>query len=241
MRGAPRMRAMATRARRDVLVAAAVYGLLVVIMWGAFNVHSGLPYETTFVHASETRSPLKAFLYDDPLRLHSRTFYQLAYLLGEALGIGGSYVPFQVVYAALLWARGFLAFLVLRQLLPQHVGVAYAAGALGLTHASDGALLWVGQMNQLGFIFWMLLAVYFLTRAVRTADRARARMLAAAAYASEYLSLWSYESQMFVLLAFPLLLLLTRDRGSRRSVAMIVAWYVVPAIYIAGSVWKYTR
>jgi hypothetical protein len=40
------------------------------------------------------------------------------------------------------------------------------AGALVIVHSSDGALQWVGQMNQFGFIFWMLLAFYLLTRAV---------------------------------------------------------------------------
>src|SRR6476646_10120175 len=115
---------------QPVVLTAFAYALLVLIMWGAFNPHSGLPYETGFPYASETTSRLDGFLYRaDPLRIHASTFYHLSYLLGEALGIGGSYVPFQAVYAVLWWARGFLVFLILCKFLPNDILICYSAGA----------------------------------------------------------------------------------------------------------------
>src|SRR3989442_9800348 len=84
------------------VVAGCSYAALVVIMWVPFNLYAGLPFETSFPYMSETSSIGGGFLYiADPLRVHTNTFYHLSYLIGEALGIGGSYVPYQCVYAAL--------------------------------------------------------------------------------------------------------------------------------------------
>src|SRR5262249_9568618 len=144
-------------------IAGVVYVALVLLMWAPYTALSGLGYETAFPYMSETASALQGFLYrGDPLRIHTNTFYQLSYLLGEAFGVGGSYVPYQIVHALLWWARGVLIFLILKRLLPDCLTIAYVAGALVLVHASDGALQWVGQLNQFGFIFWMLLACYLL-------------------------------------------------------------------------------
>lgn len=218
------------------------YALLVLVMWGAFNPYSGLPYETGFPYNSETNTWLDGFLYRaDALRIHTSTFYHLSYLIGEALGVGGSYVPFQAVYAVLWWARGFLVFLILRKFLPNRTLVCYSAGALVLVHAADGALQWVGQLNQFGFIFWMLLAFYLLTLSFEAADRYLAVLLAVAACFVEYMSLWSYESQILLLLVFPFALLLHPVRGRLKLAALSALWYSVPAIYLARTAQKYAH
>lgn len=230
------------RGYRPVVLTGFAYALLVLIMWGAFNPHSGLPYETAFPYASETTSRLDGFLYRaDPLRIHSSTFYHLSYLIGEALGIGGSYVPFQAVYAVLWWARGFLVFLILRKFLPSDILICYSAGALVLVHASDGALQWVGQLNQFGVIFWMLLAFYLLTLSFEMADMYLAALLAVAACFFEYMSLWSYESQLLLLLVFPLVLLLHPVRGKLKLASISALWYSVPAVYLARTLQKYAH
>ncbi len=211
-------------------------------MWGAFNPHSGMPYETGFPYNSETGSVLGGFIYGgDLLRINTSTFYHLSYLIGEALGIGGSYVPFQAVYALLWWARGFLAFLLLRKFLPHNNTVCYVAGALVLAHASDGALEWVGQLNQFGFIFWMLLAFYVLSLAFETAGWRWAIVLCVAACFFEFMSLWSYESQILLLLLFPFALLLHPRRAWQRWVALSAAWYAAPALYIALALRRYMQ
>src|SRR5205823_3628182 len=115
----------------------------------------------------------------------------------------------------------------------------YAAGALAIVHASDRALEWVGQMNQFGFIFWMLLAAYLLTLALEKRDRDVAIALVAAACFFEYMSLWSYESQILLLLVFPVLLIMHPARTWRKLALIGLAWYMVPALYLRLTLQKY--
>ena len=221
------------------MLTAVSYALLIVIIWGVYGLYSGMGYETGFSYNSMTTSWWDGFLYrSDPLRIHTNTFYHLSYLIAKVVGKDGSYVPFQLVYATLWWARGFLAFLILRRFFSREVLVCYIAGALVLVHAADGALQWVGQMNQFGFIFWMLLACYLLIEAVRTDDKIRAVILTVAACFFEQMSLFSYESQLFLLVLFPVVLLALR-RPWRKLLAISAAWYVVPAVYTLLTVRKY--
>ena len=234
-----RMAARRRRARQVAALAGFAYAVLVLIMWGPFSMHSGFPFETGFPYLSESTSALKGFLYaSDPLRIHLTTFYHLPYLIGEALGIRGSYVPYQVVYALLWWARGFLVFLVLRKFLPGSLSVCYAAGALVVLHTSDGAVGWVGQIHQPGLIFWMVLAFYLLTLAAESANWARAALFVVAAGLCEYMSLWTYESQLPLMLVLPLGLLF-RWRSWRKLALICGAWYSIPAIYIRLTVLRY--
>jgi hypothetical protein len=224
------------------VVTAVAYALLVVLMWAPFTALSGFPFETAFPYKSETSSVFGGFLYTaDPLRIHTNTFYHLSYLLGEAVGVGGSYIPFQVVHALLWWARGFLVFLLLRQFLPAYPVVSYVAGSLVVVHASDTALQWVGQMNQIGFIFWMLLAWYLLTMAFKASRAAAAVWLTIAACGVEYMSLWSYESQIALLLAFPIVLLIDDARRWRRLALMSAGWYAVPGVWVVLTILKYSQ
>jgi hypothetical protein len=234
-------KAYACLKHQTATLAGLAYAVLVLIMWGPFNLYSGFPYETSFPYMSETSSILRGFLYTaDPLRIHTNTFYHLSYLISIVLGVQGSYVPFQMVYAVLWWARGFLVFLILRKFLPGSLSVCYAAGALVVVHASDGALQWIGQMNQFGFIFWLVLAFYLLTSAVESTDWVLGPILVIGACSCEYMSLWSYESQVLVLLVLPLSLLL-RWRSWRKLAVICGAWYSVPAVYIGLTVLKFAH
>jgi hypothetical protein len=217
--------------------AAAIYACLVLIMWGAYNPHSGMSYETGFSYMSETGSALGGFFYVDSIRVHTNTFYHLSYLIAEAVGIRGSYVPFQVVYALLWWARGLLVFAILRRFFPANLMLCYAAGALVVIQASDGALQWVGQLNQFGFMFWMLLAMYCLVRAWQSPGMLAAAELTLAACFCEYMSLWSYESQLLLILLFPVFPALAR--WNWRKVPLALAWYSVPAAYLGMTALKY--
>src|SRR5437870_8679137 len=86
--------------RRLVAVTGLTYAILVLLMWCKINLHSGFAYETSFPYMSETsRWWWSGFFYlADPLRINTSTFYHLSYLLGELVGAGGSYVPYQVTY-----------------------------------------------------------------------------------------------------------------------------------------------
>jgi hypothetical protein len=235
------MAALRRRAYQAAGLAGFAYAVLVLIMWGAFGLHSGFNGETGFPYLSETTSAWKGFLYrSDELRIHMTTFYHLPYLIGEALGIQGSYVPYQVVYAVLWWARGFLVFLILRKFLPGSLSVCYAAGALVVLHASDGALGWIGTVHQFGFIFWMVLAFYLLTLGAESAKWARAALFVIAAGLCEYMSLWTYESQLLLVLVLPLGLLF-RWRSWRKLAFIYGAWYCIPAIYIRLTILRYVN
>jgi hypothetical protein len=102
-------------------------------------------------------------------------------------------------------------------------------------------LQWVGQLNQFGFIFWMLLAFWLLTSAFERRRWQLCLALTGAACFFEYMSLWSYESQLLLILVFPIALLLNRPGLWRRLALMSVAWYAVPAIYVRLSLQKYAQ
>lgn len=229
-----------TASGRIVLLTACVYALLVAGMWAPFSVHTGMTGESGFVYTSEIASWSDGFLYHfDPLRIHTKTFYHLPYLIGEVFGIRGSYVPFQIVHAGLWWARGFLLFLLIWHFVRDPL-VAFAAGALLLAHSSDAATQWIGQMNQFGFIFWLLLGCYYLTRAFE-ARPLPAAAFTAAACAAEYMSLWSYESQILLIVTYPLVLLMHPDFAWRRFVVVAAAWWVAPTIYMWLTLTRYSH
>jgi hypothetical protein len=225
--------------QRAVTVASfSAYALLVLAMWLPYSLYSGLPAETGFVYTSETGSALGGFLYQfDPLRIHTKTFYHLPYLISEMVGVTGSYVPFQVIHALLWWARGALVFLITRRLFGDSL-VAYAAGALLLVHSSDRATQWIGQLNQFGFIFWTLLGGYFLIVASETDRSVTMVFFAGLASLSEYMSLWSYESAILLLVLFPLVIF--GRRCSRTKLALILApWYAIVSLYLWTTIARY--
>lgn len=216
------------------IIAGVAYILIVICMWGSFATSSGMGYETAFPYMSETSHGGNGFLYEaDPLRIYTNAFYHLSYLLSGALGILGSFAAYQIVYAALWCARGMLMFLIVRRLAPNSTILPFSIGALTLVHASDGALQWIGQMNQFGFIFWMLLAVYTLLVALQQVSALWAAVYVGLACCFEYLCLWSYESPLFILVSAPLVLaFLIRPKPLRRASLLLAAWYAVPLRYL---------
>src|SRR4029077_6623051 len=130
---------------QPIVLAGTVYAAVILAMWGAFNPASGFGYETAFPYSSETGPSWWSgfFYYADSLRIHTSTFYHTSYLLSVILGIRGSYVPYQIVYALLWGGRGLLVSLILRRFLgrwanPDSEFIPYVAGALVVVHASDG-------------------------------------------------------------------------------------------------------
>jgi hypothetical protein len=224
--------------RTDLLVIAA-YVLLVVAMWAWYGVHSGMGYETAFAVESELDSERKPLYYHaDGLRRFTSFFYHIAYLAGRWSGFEGSFVPYQLVYALLWLFRGLLVFQIVRMLAPGASAVAFLAGAFTIVHAADGALNWVGQLNQFGFIFWMLLSFYLLLSAFACEQRNwLAPVLAIMAAQSARLSIFSYESPLPLILAFPVLCLALLGRWSWRNAALMGIYWWMPLQYS----WRYLR
>ena len=208
------------------LSVACIYLVLVLIIWLPFGPFQGMPYETHFVYSSETSSLLSGFIYGgDPLKPHTSTFYHLSYLLGQIIGMEGSFLPYQIIYVLLWWARGILVFLIVRRFLPENPFFAYLVGALVIAHAVDGSLMWVGQLNQFGFIFWMLLAFYMLILTFQDSRLTRTIPLLALMLFFQHMSLWSYESQLFIMLVAPFALLLISKKPSPRFLVIAGLWY----------------
>jgi hypothetical protein len=133
-----------------------------------------------------------------------------------------------------------LVFLLVGHLVPGSTVLPYTSGAFALLHASDGALQWVGQINQFGFIFWLLLALYMLVLAIEQETFARAGRFVAAAMVFEYMCLWSYESAIFIVfLAPPLLLFAIRSKTMARGMALSAIWYLIPAVYVYETYKRY--
>lgn len=224
-----------------LIAAASAYSIIVVTMWGMFAFSSGMPSETALPWISETTPALKAFIYTgDPLRPFLMTFTHIAYLISEVIA-PGSFVPYQFVYAGLWLARGILVFVILRRLVPHSLGLAYIAGALTLVHASDGALQWIGQMHQFAFIFWLLLAIYFLILMQDSKSAWLGALFTLLALTAECLSLWTYESGIFIMALAPFFVLVARWPVGRLRIPAYLLWYAPPAAYITAAFQKYVR
>jgi hypothetical protein len=217
------------------------FALLVLVMWLPFGPRNGMPYETGFPYTSEISSWFWGFIYrGDDLRPYTSVFYHAAYLLAKITGHDGSFVTYQVVYALLWWARGVLVFLILFPFFGRRSVVPFLAGALTIVHASDHALNWVGQLNQFGMMFWLLLAVWFLVRSLLAKNITVAAVLCLGAVFATYMCLWSYESGLFIILLAPPLLLLARPAfRSIDRLVLVGVFYVVPSYYIVLNLQRY--
>jgi hypothetical protein len=83
----------------------------------------------------------------------------------------------------------------------------------------------------------MLAAFYLLLRAVDQGSR----ILAILAIFCEYMSLWTYESPIVIILLAPLLLVWLRGDVVRKCWAAIVGWYAVPVVYLIVTAVRYLR
>jgi len=198
-----------------------------------------MSWDTTLVYTSETSSFWEGFLYRyDPLRIYTGFFYQAGYQLSNVVGIDGDYLGYYIVYGLLWLGRGVLTYLIIRRLFPQYVLFPYLVAVLVLVHASDHALKMIGQTNQFGMIFWMLLALYLLLLAMTTSSKALRLGFLLASSLSAYLCLWSYESPLALLLVVPLLFVAALPHRKRALIDTGV-FYVVPAWYIYRHVQRY--
>jgi hypothetical protein len=247
----PRAGALRRRAERSVsgwpgalvpVVVALFYLGLVLLLWLPRGWGDGMPYETAFPWTSENAGFWSSFFYlADPLRIYTSVFYNLGYHLSLWLGLGGSFLGFQLVYAFLWWARGLLAYLIVAALFPARRVFAVVVGIIVLVQASDHAINWVGQMNQYGMIFWILLAIYTLVLGLKARTWALALPLALLSAVFVRMGLWSYESPLFIALIVPFLLLALRFGFSRRSIVVAAIYLVNPVIYALDNLRRYTQ
>ncbi|MBZ5583530.1 MAG: hypothetical protein LAQ30_15245 [Acidobacteriia bacterium] len=233
----------ASRSMTVFLAAGAAYAAILLCVWGPFARTTGMGWETYFILTSEATHSWRNFLYlPDPLRIHQSNFYELAYRMGEAMGIRGSFFPFELVYACLWWARSALAFLLLRRLVPNSFLLPFTVGAIMLIHAPDYLLGWLGQMHQWGMFLWLLIALYLLVVALQQKRLSRALLSAAGACLFVYMALWTYEIPLFIILVAPVIVMcVLRVRPSRISLLSSALWYVPSAVYVWLSYQRYAH
>jgi hypothetical protein len=207
--------------------------LIVSGLWG-FGIHNGFYQETYLVYHSDLNPGFEGFFYPDPLRKFTSLFYHLSYILGSAFGVRGSFVPYQLVYAALWVLRALLTYSIVLRLMPGRPALAVFAGLFAALHTADGALNWVGQLNQFGFVFLMLLSFLLLLIAFDTRRLLVAGLAALGSAAAAYLSLWSYESPLPVMLAFPAVVAVLRRDIQPSRLAWVNIIYLVPVVVFLG-------
>ena len=220
--------------KHATLIVGAAYLIMLLCIWSPFAATSGMGWETYYIVKSESATSWENFLYTpDPLRIHAANFYELAYRLGDALGIRGSFLSYQLMYAVLWWARSFLGFLIIRRLFPDSLVLPFVIGAIMLIHAPDVLLGWPGQLHQFGYFLWLLAASYLFINALQAKSVSKAMAYVMAACAFEYLCLWTYEGPLFIIAAAPFVLVfMVRPRPIRFAIWPSVLWYVVPLIYL---------
>jgi hypothetical protein len=196
-------------------------------MWGMFAFDRGLPYETGFPVACQ-KSLHDCLVYGDTLRPYNSLFLGLGHVLGKG---NGSYATYQLLYGFLWWGRGVLTFLIIRRIWSTYPLFAFLIGALVIVHASDGALNWIGQLHQFGFMFCLVLAVYLLLESWLVPKPSLAIFFLMASLLPLYICLWTYESPYVLILSAPVILFAVRPKISRRLVATTAIWYIIPGIY----------
>ena len=87
----------------------------------------------------------------------------------------------------------------------------------------------------------MLLAFYMLTLAFQDIRLTRTIPLLVLMLFFQHMSLWSYESQLFIMLVAPLALLLISRKPSPRFLVVAGLWYLMPSIYIFQAASHYLR
>ena len=218
----------------------ASYCAIVIGLWGLYGAWNGFNFETGLIYPSDVSPGLDGFFYSDPLRKFTSLFYHFSYVLGSILGIRGSFVPYQIVYGALWVLRCCLTYVIVRRLIPDRPALAVFAGSFVAMHAADGALNWVGQLNQFGFIFLMLLSFTALMVALDSRHTLVACAWAVVAAIFGYLSLWSYETPLPVMILFPVGIVLLRPDIPTRRFVWVTSVYLLPALaFVAENARRY--
>jgi hypothetical protein len=202
----------------------AAYAVIIVALWGS-GIHNGMPSETTLVLWGDQGACIAS---GDPSRRFVSIFYCLSYVAGDAFGIPGSFVPYQLTYLALWIGRSILTCLVVRQLVPDRPLLATIAGLVVALYTADAALNWVGLLNLSGMVVWVLLGFLFFIYAVKAQNWPLTIICAVIAASAAYLTLWTYESPLPVCMAFPVGVAIVLMSIDFRRWAVATAIYAVP-------------
>jgi hypothetical protein len=206
---------------RVTAIVALAYVVLAWAFWGSFVLGRGLHAETGMIELSQERPVLDGFLYPaDVDRVFMSLPFHLAYILSN-----GSYLSLHLLYGASIWLTGFLTFVLFRWVLPGRELLAFAIGAVALTHGADMSLMGVYMIMVREAALLVLVAILVFLIAWR---RGRPGLMIAVA-AAQTISLWTYEPGLPILLFAPFLIALD-DAPVGRKLRWAVAFWAVPAL-----------
>jgi hypothetical protein len=182
-----------------------IFYLLVILILRSYSLRAGFDFETGLIYPSDINPGLDGFLYVDPQRKFTSLFYHLSFLLGKLLNVEGSFVPYQGIYTLLWFARSLLTYFIVKELVSGNKILAFYSGLVASLHLADSSYNFVGQLNQLGMSFWMLLSFLFYLYAIKNKENIKYIYIIFSSI-SVYICLWSYESPLPVILFFPILI-----------------------------------
>jgi len=194
------------------------YLAIVVALWLPFGLRTTGTYEEwTFMH-DYNMNPLSMFFW-----FSNRPLFLLPSFIGYGL-TPGSYVGLNVVEAALIFGKGFAAFLLLKRLLPKNSALAFVFGALVMVYPVGVGFFSLRTTASHMGVLCCLLAAYLL---IRLWERFRWITLIGVLLV-QWIGLATYEAGLPLTLLTPILLLGVEKHLSRRLILYTVLWLSAP-------------
>lgn len=196
-------------------------GVLIVGLWWAFGLRvSGTYDEWDFAQRADSGGPF--------ITQSTRPLLALPYFFAHML-TPDSFIGLNLVQAAILLAKGVIAYLVLCRLLTGQRALAFVASILFVVYPSDAGVVQLRSTSVHASVLFYLLAVYLLLLAwERPNGWTIAGMVGAQA-----VGLAMYDSGVVLMLFSLLLVYGMRGRG-RHLMKVAVAWCVVPLCALVG-------
>lgn len=223
-------RPVSAQARWTPWLVAGAYLVLVVCFWGWYVFDRGLHGDTIYVELSQTRSWFDGFFYPyDRTRQGISFAFHLAYLLSN-----GSYLSLHLLFGLFVWLTGLLTYRLVKSFFPDAEFLAFASGAIALTHGGDdfGNLVSVIMVRQA--VVGVLLAVLLL----RVGWIQRRPLLLIPIAVAQFSSLWTYEAGLLMLVCAPVLIM-SAGMSWPRFLRWSAAWSVLPFLNIGSMVYRY--
>lgn len=225
-------------------VAAVVSLAVIVSIYGPVFGKTGFWQESGMPWLSDTRGVFEGFLYleptiGDPLRLLTAVPFHLGHLTSKLLGIGGSYLGYEIVFCLLWLARGLLVYTLVVLLFPKEVLLGLLCAFAAVAHAGDILMLKIAFMHQMATPVWSLVALVCLAGAWRTEPRAWQAVLALSSGLFTLLAVFAYEAAYPWLLAAPVLMFLIVRPAPELGVLTSFPLYLSAAAFTYQAVNRY--
>lgn len=207
-------------AAHPVFRAAFGLGIIGILLWLPFGFNVGGTVEEWLELHRYYQSPAEMLA----LNASFRPLVPLPYLIGYTL-TPYSFVGLNLLYLALIWAKGCFSWLLLRRL-SGHAALSFAAAALVMVYPADSGIIGLRTISIQMSLLAFLAALYYFLKAF---DHPRA-IYFAAMLSAQLICLLIYEAAYPLILLSPLLLAWLDGKISRRILRMTLLWYLIPLL-----------